>query len=98
MHASDDLQRGTPLHAQARPVGQRLGATAARSRASEEFGSPDRAVGSEKREHLERVARYYARQAGIEWGRSRFDIVNVVLTAIPRIELMRDAFRSGRTL
>ena len=69
-----------------------------KTRASEEFGSPDRAVGPEKREHLERVARYYARQAGIEWGRARFDIVNVLLTASPRIELLRDAFRSSRTL
>ena len=69
-----------------------------KTRGSEEFGSPDRAVGPDKREHLERVARYYARQAGIEWGRARFDIVNVLLTATPRIELLRDAFRSGRTL
>ena len=66
--------------------------------ASDEFGSPDRAVGPEKREHLERVARYYARQAGIEWGHARFDIVNVLLTSTPRIELLRDAFRSGWTL
>lgn len=69
-----------------------------KTRASAEFGSPDRAVGPDKREHLERVARYYARQAGIEWGRARFDIVNVLLTATPQIELLRDAFRSGRTL
>jgi putative endonuclease len=69
-----------------------------KTRAGDEFGSPDRAVGPEKREHLERVARHYARQAGIEWGRARFDIVNVLLTATPRIELLRDAFRSSRTL
>ena len=58
----------------------------------------DRAVGPEKREHIERVARYFARQAGVDWGRARFDIVNVLLTSTPRIELLRDAFRSGRTL
>jgi putative endonuclease len=69
-----------------------------KTRVSEEFGSPDRAVGPKKREHLERVARTYARQAGIEWGRAPFDIVNVLLTPSPRIELLRDAFRSGRTL
>ena len=69
-----------------------------KTRTSDEFGAPDRAVSSEKRQHLERVARYYARQAGIEWSRVRFEVVNVLLTASPQIELLQDAFPSDRRL
>jgi putative endonuclease len=69
-----------------------------KTRASDEFGPPDRAVDHDKRRYLERVARHYARQAGVEWGSARFDIVSVLLGPPLRIELQRDAFRSRRTL
>ena len=63
-----------------------------KSRASEDFGPPDRAVDAEKRRHLERSARDYTRRTGIGWNCVRFDIVNVILAEPPRIELLRDAF------
>ena len=63
-----------------------------KSRASEDFGPPDRAVDAEKRRHLERSARDYIRRTGIGWNCVRFDIVNVILAEPPRIELLRDAF------
>jgi len=69
-----------------------------KSRATDEFGTPDRAVDSEKQAHLERAARDYIRRAGADWECVRFDIVNVLLTQSPQIELLRDAFRPKRTL
>lgn len=63
-----------------------------KTRASEEFGSPDRAVGEDKRDRLMRAAREYARRAGADWRRVRFDIVNVVLEPQPAITLLRDVF------
>jgi putative endonuclease len=63
-----------------------------KTRATAEFGQPDRAVDAEKRQHLTRAARDYARRAGVGWDRTRFDIVAVVLS--PRnIAWTRDAFR-----
>ena len=69
-----------------------------KSRATEEFGTPDRAVDREKQAHIERAAREYARRAGVDWGAVRFDIVTVLLTHPPRVELLRDAFGARRTL
>ena len=65
-----------------------------KTRASAEFGEPERAVDAEKQQHLRRAARDYARRAGVEWERVRFDIVSVVLEHRVRIEWIRDAFRS----
>ena len=62
-----------------------------KTRATAEFGEPDRAVDAEKRGHLTRAARDYARRAGVDWDKVRFDIVAVVLS--PRhTEWHRDAF------
>jgi putative endonuclease len=69
-----------------------------KSRATDEFGTPDRAVDPEKQRHIERAAREYARRAEVDWGLVRFDIVSVLLTRPPRIELLRDAFGPRRTL
>jgi putative endonuclease len=69
-----------------------------KSRANDEFGTPDRAVTREKRKYLERAARDYARRAGIEWERVRFDIVTVLLSERPVLELIRDAFGSASKL
>jgi putative endonuclease len=69
-----------------------------KSRATEEFGAPDRAVDPEKQAHIERAAREYARRAGVDWGAVRFDIVNILLTQPPQVELLRDAFYPGRKL
>jgi putative endonuclease len=69
-----------------------------KSRATDEFGSPDRAVDSEKEARIERAARDYIRRASADWGCVRFDIVNVLLTHPPQVELVRDAFGPKRTL
>jgi putative endonuclease len=64
-----------------------------KSRASDEYGTPDRAVDSEKRKHLERVARDYALRAGVDWGRVRFDIVSITAGRWPELRHLRDVFR-----
>jgi putative endonuclease len=69
-----------------------------KARATDQFGTPDRAVDSEKQGHLERAAREYARRAEVEWEHVRFDIVSILLTEPPEVELLRDAFRPRRTL
>jgi putative endonuclease len=69
-----------------------------KTRATAEFGTPDRAVDLEKQGHLERTAREYARRAGVAIEEARFDIVSIVLTTPPAIELIPDAFRTKRTL
>ena len=63
-----------------------------KSRASAAFEAPERAVDQEKERFLERAARDYARRAGVEWNCVRFDIVSVIFSDPPRIELFADAF------
>jgi len=69
-----------------------------KTRATDEFGTPDRAVDAEKQAYIEHAARDYARRAGVDWGAVRFDIVSVLLTRPPAIGLLRDAFGAKRTL
>jgi putative endonuclease len=63
-----------------------------KTRATAEFGAPERAVDLEKERFLRHAARDYARRAGVEWNRVRFDIVSVVLSRPPQIEWIQDAF------
>ena len=63
-----------------------------KTRASAEFGSPDRAVDTEKERYLRHAARDYARRAEVDWSQVRFDIVSVVLAKPPQIEWIQDAF------
>jgi putative endonuclease len=65
-----------------------------KSRGSADFGPPERAIGEEKHRHLLRIARQYTRKSDTPWERIRFDIVSVVLTKPPTIELFRDALPS----
>ena len=62
-----------------------------KSRASDEYGPPERAIGEDKRRHLLRVAREYSRKSGTPWEKVRFDIVTVLFTTPTKIELFRDA-------
>jgi putative endonuclease len=62
-----------------------------KTRASDAFGEPDRAVDAEKRQHLIRAARDYARRAAVDWANTRFDIVSIILWP-RRIEWQPDAF------
>jgi putative endonuclease len=67
-----------------------------KTRASSEFGPPERAIGEEKRRHLLRVARDYARKTETPWEHVRFDVVTVILGNPPEIKLRRDALPKGR--
>lgn len=67
-----------------------------KSRATAEFGSPDRAIGDEKRRHIARAARAYATRAGIEWSRVRFDVISIVFGKPPSLVHHKDVFFEGR--
>ncbi|MGA3201692.1 MAG: YraN family protein [Bryobacteraceae bacterium] len=62
-----------------------------KSRETADFGPPERAIGDEKRNHLLRIAREYTRKTQTHWDRIRFDVVSVIMTKPPAIELFRDA-------
>ena len=62
-----------------------------KSRMTDEYGSPDRAIGLQKQSRLIRAAREYARHAEVPWERVRFDVVNVVFEAPPAVTHFRDA-------
>jgi putative endonuclease len=63
-----------------------------KSRATDEHGSPDRAIDSEKRRNIIRAARSYTARAGIEWSEVRFDVVAVVLSKPPSVVHYQDVF------
>ncbi|HZT29579.1 MAG TPA: YraN family protein [Bryobacteraceae bacterium] len=69
-----------------------------KTRASDDVRSPESAVDAEKREHLRRAAREYARRSGVPWEQARFDIVSVVLENPPAVRWIRDAFRFPQTV
>ncbi len=64
-----------------------------KTRASDEFGTPDRAVDREKRENLARAASAYLHAAGSTWDQARFDIVSVTFDPGVRIQHIQDAFQ-----
>ena len=64
-----------------------------KTRATDEYGPPEQAVNPEKRRHLIRVAREYARKTNTPWGHMRFDTVSIVLREPPEITLLKAAFR-----
>lgn len=72
--------------------GKTLAFIEVKARRTEEFGSPDRAVNPEKQRRLLIAARDYARHAGVEWEKTRFDIVSVVWRKPEGVTLIRDAF------
>ena len=72
--------------------GRKLAFIEVKTRGSREFGPPESAVDTEKRERVQQAARDYARRAEIPWRDTRFDIVSIVLDQPPRIEWLRDAF------
>lgn len=63
-----------------------------KSRATEEYGAPDRAIGPRKQASLLRAAREYARHAEVPWEQVRFDVVNVVFTTPVSVTHFRDVF------
>lgn len=61
-----------------------------KSRKTDEFGAPDRAIGQEKQFSLVRAAREYARHADVPWEKARFDVVTVVFSTPPAVTHFRD--------
>ena len=72
--------------------GEKLVFVEVKTRASTDYGSPERAMDEEKRRRIFRGAREYVRRAGAEWSAVRFDYVGVVLSRPPRIEHLRDIY------
>jgi putative endonuclease len=73
--------------------GDRLVFVEVKTRANEDYGAPEVAVDAEKRANVRRASQDYARRAGVDWDKTRFDIVSVVLAKPMRVEWIKDAFR-----
>ncbi len=58
-----------------------------KTRSSEDFGPPERAVGEEKRKHMRRAALDYTRRRGLALDRVRYDLVTVVIGRKTEIQL-----------
>jgi len=67
--------------------------TEVKSRATDEYGLPDRAIDSDKRARMLRAARDFARHAEVPWDKVRFDVVNVVFSTPPLITHQQDVMR-----
>jgi putative endonuclease len=74
--------------------GETLVVVEVKSRQTDEYGAPDRAIGLEKKVALRRAAREFARHAEVPWARVRFDVVAVVFGAPPSVTHFRDVFRT----
>jgi putative endonuclease len=66
-----------------------------KTRASADFGPPDRAIADEKRRAVMRAAADYARRAGVPPEKLRFDVVNVICSTPPAVTHFRDAFSAA---
>lgn len=69
-----------------------------KSRSTDEFGAPDRAIGDEKRIHMLRAARHYVRHANASWENTRFDVVGVVFGTPPEVTHYKDVFRAAKNV
>lgn len=70
--------------------GDRLVFIEVKTRQTDEFGAPDRAIGPGKQRTMLRAARDFARRAEVAWDQVRFDIVGVILKRPPAITHFRD--------
>ena len=61
-----------------------------KTRTSDQFGAPDRAIGPQKLRTMVRAARHYVHRANVPWGNVRFDIVTVLLEPRPALTHIRD--------
>jgi len=63
-----------------------------KSRQTDTYGAPDRAIDQQKQFNLMRAAREYARHAEVPWNQVRFDVVNVVFSTPPSVTHYRNVF------
>ena len=76
--------------------GETLVVVEVKSRQTDEYGTPDRAIGTEKKRALIRAARDFTRHANVPWERVRFDVITVVFGTPPQLSHFRDVFRTSR--
>lgn len=67
-----------------------------KSRQTDEYGAPDRAIDRDKMWRIVRAAREFARHSETPWENVRFDIVNVILGTPPQVTHFRDVFHVHR--
>jgi putative endonuclease len=67
-----------------------------KSRLTADYGSPERAVDSQKQKNIFRAARAYSARAAVDWTLVRFDIISVVFSKPPSILHQQDAFYPTR--
>ena len=72
--------------------GTRLIFVEVKTRTSNAISFPERAVNDDKRRYMMRVAREYARRAGVELDDVRFDVIAITGSKNPVIEHLKDAF------
>jgi putative endonuclease len=63
-----------------------------KSRATEEFGTPEEAVDHEKQVRLIRAAGEYIHRRGVGWKQVRFDVVSVLFGDKTALTHIQDAF------
>lgn len=66
-----------------------------KSRQSDEFSAPERAIGREKWSNMLRAASEFARHAEVPWDKVRFDVVTIVFSSPPSVTHMRDVAPQG---
>jgi putative endonuclease len=69
-----------------------------KTRSSNTISFPERAVDQDKRRHLLRTARDYARRAEVKWDDVRFDVIAITGVRKPVIEHFQDAFAEPVTI
>jgi putative endonuclease len=72
--------------------GKQLVFVEVKTRSDNAISFPERAVDDEKRRHIIRTARDYARRANVDWSCVRFDIVAITGAVSPEIHHLKDAF------
>lgn len=72
--------------------GDYLACVEVKARRTADFGRPEESVDRDKRRLLVYAATDYARRAGVDPDRLRFDIVSIVFSEPPEIELYQAAF------
>jgi putative endonuclease len=69
--------------------GEELVIVEVKTRETDAYGPPDRAIGVDKQRALRRIAREYARKSAIAEAQVRFDVVAITLKPRMRIEHFR---------
>ena len=72
--------------------GKQLVFVEVKTRVSGEFGEPEEAIDSRKRQNILGAAGDYLRRAGLEWTCARFDTVSVMWQDPIKVEVHKDAF------